>query len=273
MGVGCSGVAPVSQAVGEEDGAPTQGSEGMPRKKWKESRERALVGPQPRLDTAAPVSSPGGVSHERAARRKPRGKGAVRPFPAHPAARGGSARVDEDTSPLPPAQQRHSVAARDTLHFVRARGARLTARAPRDTVTRAVSSASYVPLLVGGDALYVLRRAVRGTGNSAHGGTRRHPPGCPAGRRRRRRHLDAEIREDPDHARLQGPSATRVSLAVRGSQEPWVRMRRSQRCPIGGARQRSGHPTPPDLGSGFQRAAGDMELRVRTGTRFTGHKE
>lgn len=63
----------------------------------------------------------------------------------------------------------------------------------------------YSPLLVGGDALDVLRGAVgRGSG-PPHARTGRYPSGCPAGRRGR--HLHAEIRKDSDHRRGLEPQA------------------------------------------------------------------
>ena len=72
------------------------------------------------------------------------------------------------------------------------------------------SAAAHVPLLVGGDPLHALRGPVRGSGD-----LHRHPPhlrsghhpaasaassaSSPGSTARRSRHLDAEIREDPDH--------------------------------------------------------------------------
>lgn len=57
----------------------------------------------------------------------------------------------------------------------------------------------YSPLLVGGDALDVLRGAVGRGAGPPHARTGRYPGGCPAGRRGR--HLHAEIRKDSDHRR------------------------------------------------------------------------
>lgn len=66
----------------------------------------------------------------------------------------------------------------------------------------------YSPLLIGGDALDVLRGAVcRGAG-PPHAGASRHPRGRPASRRGR--HLHAEIREDSDHRRGFGPWVRRL---------------------------------------------------------------
>lgn len=63
----------------------------------------------------------------------------------------------------------------------------------------------YSPLLVGGDALDVLRGAVGRGAGPPHARTGRYPSGCPAGRRGR--HLHAEIRKDSDHRRGLEPQA------------------------------------------------------------------
>lgn len=68
-----------------------------------------------------------------------------------------------------------------------------------------------IPLLVRGQALDVLRVAVSCAGDSPHGRGCRHPPGratCS------RRHLNAEIREDPDHPRAWEWSGRRVRVRV-----------------------------------------------------------
>lgn len=52
-----------------------------------------------------------------------------------------------------------------------------------------------IPLLIRGDPLDVLRVPVSCTGDSPHGVTWWHSPGSSTCRR----HLNAEIREDPDH--------------------------------------------------------------------------
>ncbi|KAL0602707.1 hypothetical protein AAY473_028907 [Plecturocebus cupreus] len=66
----------------------------------------------------------------------------------------------------------------------------------------------YSPLLVGGDALDVLRGAVGRCAGPPHARAGRHPRGRPAGRRGR--HLHAEIRKDSDHRRGFGPRARRL---------------------------------------------------------------
>ncbi len=70
-----------------------------------------------------------------------------------------------------------------------------------------VSAAPDIPLLVGGDSLHALRGPVRGSGDRhrypTHRGSGHHPTASssasPGSTACRSRHLDAEIREDPDH--------------------------------------------------------------------------
>lgn len=74
----------------------------------------------------------------------------------------------------------------------------------------------YSPLLVGGDALDVLRGAVGRGAGPPHARTGRYPSGCPAGRRGR--HLHAEIRKDSDHRRgLESQAPVLWAQAGRGS--------------------------------------------------------
>ena len=82
---------------------------------------------------------------------------------------------------------------------------------------RAPAPARCSPLLVRGDALHVLRVPVGRRSGSPHARRRRHPPGRPAGRRR---HLHAEIREDPDHPRGSAPGGSRRRGAAAAALPP-----------------------------------------------------
>lgn len=88
---------------------------------------------------------------------------------------------------------------------------------PTLTTLQVVSAAPDIPLLVGGDSLHALRGPVGGSGDRhrypTHRGSGHHPTASaprPGSTACRSRHLDAEIREDPDHGPRPSPMRSRV---------------------------------------------------------------